>query len=77
MPSHLQPTQYYIRLAMQPHCADVLRIRKTLQDALADTFGLTSAGTYMDVLSVDEEGSETVVRTHAAYVPVCLGVGQG
>jgi len=31
---------------------DVLTIRKALQDALAELFGITAAGTYMDILAV-------------------------
>ncbi|KAG8215190.1 hypothetical protein J3R82DRAFT_8723 [Butyriboletus roseoflavus] len=75
--SHLPPTHYYIRLSMEPRCTDVLRIRKSLQDALADMFGLTFASTYVDVLSVNEPGSETVVRVDSEYVPVCLWVCVG
>lgn len=60
---------------MEPRCTDVLRIRKSLQDALADMFGLTFASTYIDVLSVNEPGSETVLRVHSEYVPsLPLGV---
>lgn len=76
--SHLQATHHYIRLAVEPRCTDVLRIRKSLQDALSDMFGLTFAGTYIDVLSVDELGSETVVRVHPEYVRVrVVGVCDG
>ena len=31
---------------------DVLTIRKALQDALAELFGTTAAGTYIDILAV-------------------------
>ena len=55
---------------MQPRCTDGLLIRKSIQDALADMFGLTSAGTYVDVLFVDEPGSETVIRVSPEYVQV-------
>ncbi|KAH0833930.1 hypothetical protein J3R83DRAFT_11117 [Lanmaoa asiatica] len=70
--SHLLPTHHYIRLSLEPRCTDVLLIRKSLQDALADTFGLTFASTYIDVLSVNELGSETVVRVNPEYVQVSL-----
>lgn len=53
---------HYIRLAMQPRCTEALLIRKSLQDALTDMFGLTAASTYIDVLFVDEPGSQSVVR---------------
>ncbi|KAN0080131.1 hypothetical protein V8E55_009697 [Tylopilus felleus] len=62
--SHLQPTHHYIRLSMQPRCTDALLIRKSIQDALTDMFGLTFASTYIDVLSVNELGSESVVRVN-------------
>ena len=66
--SHLQPTHHYIRFSMQPRCTEVLLIRKSIQDALADMFGLTFAGTYIDVLFVNALGSESVVRVHPEYV---------
>ncbi|PCH43159.1 hypothetical protein WOLCODRAFT_164278 [Wolfiporia cocos MD-104 SS10] len=53
---------HYIRLSVSPPCADVLTLRKTMQDALLQTFGLLSANTYIDVLSLAEDGSEVVVR---------------
>jgi len=55
---------------MQPRCTDVLLIRKSIQDALAEAFGLTFASTYIDVLSVSELGSESVVRVNPEYVQV-------
>lgn len=68
--SHLQPTHHYIRLSMQPRCTDVLLIRKSIQDALAEMFGLTFASTYIDILFVSELGSESVVRVNPEYVQV-------
>lgn len=75
--SHLQPTHHYIRLSMQPRCTDALLIRKSIQDALTDMFGLTFASTYIDVLSVNELGSESVVRVNPEYVQVHLYVCMG
>ncbi|KAF8550648.1 hypothetical protein OG21DRAFT_1513730 [Imleria badia] len=75
--SHLQPTHHYIRLSMQPRCTEVLLIRKSIQDALADMFGLTSAGTYIDVLFVNELGSESVVRVHPEDAPRILAAVVG
>ncbi|KIK13346.1 hypothetical protein PISMIDRAFT_685202, partial [Pisolithus microcarpus 441] len=57
---------------------DVLTIRKALQDALSDTFGITSAGTYIDVLAVTrwntgvrvggrDPWGEVVLRVHPSY----------
>ena len=68
--SHLQPTHHYIRLSMQPRCTEVLLMRKSIQDALTDMFGVTFASTYIDVLFVNELGSETVVRVNPEYVQV-------
>lgn len=36
--------------------------RKAIQDALLQSFGLTSANTYVDTLWLAEDGSEAVVR---------------
>lgn len=75
--SHLQTTHHYIRLAMEPRCTDALLIRKSFQDALSDMFGLTFASTYIDVLSVNELGTETVVRVDPEYVRVRVEVCMG
>lgn len=53
---------HYLRLAVTPPRADGLSVRKTLQDALLQSFGLTSANTYIDVLWLAEDGAEVVVR---------------
>ncbi|KAL4077486.1 hypothetical protein J3A83DRAFT_4368818 [Scleroderma citrinum] len=46
---------------------DVLTIRKALQDALAELFGVTTAGTYIDVLAVTKfTASPTLSSTDAA-----------
>ncbi|KAG6335812.1 hypothetical protein ID866_3270 [Astraeus odoratus] len=88
MPLTPLPTVYhYIRLSISLQSApnadidvDVLTIRKAIQDAMADLFGITSAGTYLDVLSVtktDVRGASTsqrgqwgevVLRVHLSYV---------
>jgi hypothetical protein len=57
---------------MQPRCSDVLLIRKSIQDALTDMFGLTFASTYIDVLFVNGLGSETVVRVNPEDAPRIL-----
>lgn len=62
------PAEYhYIRFSLAPPC-DVLAVRKSLQDSLTQSFGITSAGTYMDVLWVSPMGSETVIRARQACV---------
>ena len=55
---------------MQPRCTEVLLMRKSIQDALTDMFGVTFASTYIDVLFVNELGSETVIRVNPEYVQV-------
>ena len=52
----------YLRFALSPSCNDALTIRKLLQDALLQSFGLTSANTQVDILWVAENGTETVLR---------------
>lgn len=65
---------------------DVLTIRKALQDALATLFGITSAGTYIDILALtkysslspsparsaeDSSWGNVLLRVHPSYVPFC------
>ena len=57
------PSDYhYIRLAVSPSNNDALGLRKTLQDALAQTFGITASSTYIDILWVADGGEEFVIR---------------
>ncbi|KIK97328.1 hypothetical protein PAXRUDRAFT_825048 [Paxillus rubicundulus Ve08.2h10] len=62
--NHLQPMHHYIRLSMEPCCTDVLLMRKSLQDTLTDMFGLTFSSIYIDILSVNDQGSEVVIRVN-------------
>ncbi len=55
-------SHHYIRFAANPPCTDALTLRKTIQDALLQSFGLTSANTYVDVLWVADDGTEVVAR---------------
>ncbi|KZT00276.1 uncharacterized protein LAESUDRAFT_688338 [Laetiporus sulphureus 93-53] len=71
---------HYIKFSVSPPCTDALLLRKSLQDALDQSFGLVSANTYVDVLWVSEEGSETVVRIahrEAAKLMAATTVYQG
>lgn len=63
---------------------DVLTIRKALQDALGDSFGITSAGTYIDILAVTKWSTggvrvggrdpwgEVILRVHPSDAPKIL-----
>ncbi|KAI6101749.1 hypothetical protein EDD16DRAFT_1648190 [Pisolithus croceorrhizus] len=62
---------------------DVLTIRKALQDALSDMFGITSAGTYIDILAVTKWSTgvrvggrdpwgEVILRVHPSDAPKIL-----
>ncbi|KAL4254698.1 hypothetical protein ABKN59_004442 [Abortiporus biennis] len=64
-PHPLTTTNHYIRFKFEPACSDAFTVRKLLQDALLQTFGMTSANIYMDVLWFAEDGSEVVVRVNA------------
>ena len=57
-----EASYHYLRFAVTPACQDALTIRKMLQDALLQSFGLTSANTYMDILSLAEDGTDVVIR---------------
>ncbi|KAF8502992.1 hypothetical protein BU17DRAFT_58645 [Hysterangium stoloniferum] len=52
----------YIRLSVKPSISEGLTIRKLLEIAMLQSFGVTRAGTYMDVLWISEEGHEVVIR---------------
>ncbi|KIM53264.1 hypothetical protein SCLCIDRAFT_453848 [Scleroderma citrinum Foug A] len=45
---------------------DVLTIRKALQDALAELFGITAAGTYIDILAVTKSPTVSSASADAA-----------
>ncbi|KZT68022.1 hypothetical protein DAEQUDRAFT_672063 [Daedalea quercina L-15889] len=63
MPQHTLASSYhYVRFSLAPACADALSIRKSIQDAFTQSFGLVSANTYVDILWVADDGSEVVVR---------------
>ncbi|KII83656.1 hypothetical protein PLICRDRAFT_448119 [Plicaturopsis crispa FD-325 SS-3] len=52
---------HYIRFSLSPPCTDPLILRKTIQDAMTQTFGLLSS-TYTDVLWIADDGSASVLR---------------
>lgn len=52
----------YIHFSINPPCTDALKLRKAIQDGLAETFGITASGTYLDILWIAESGSEIVIR---------------
>ncbi|KAI0092351.1 hypothetical protein BDY19DRAFT_884416 [Irpex rosettiformis] len=53
---------HYLRFAISPSCNDALTIRKLLQDALLQSFGLTSANIQLDLLWIADNGTETILR---------------
>ena len=52
----------YIRLSITPPCTDAITLRKTIQDALGQSFGMVSSHTYLDILWIGEDGKEMVIR---------------
>jgi hypothetical protein len=63
----LPPEHHYILFSISPPC-DALAIRKALQDSLAQSFGVTSSNTYLDILWVADPGVAAVVRASQSYV---------
>ena len=61
-PQLLKMDQHYLKFSVDPHCSDALTVRKTIQDALLQSFGLTSANIYLDVLWLAEDGTGVVIR---------------
>lgn len=53
---------HYMRLSLSPSNTNDFFVRKALQNALGQTFGLTSAGIQLDVLWLAEDGTEVVIR---------------
>ncbi|KAI0693094.1 hypothetical protein C8T65DRAFT_70217 [Cerioporus squamosus] len=72
MPRRLTPDYHYIRFSVSPACTEVLTIRKSIQDALGQSFGLVSSHTYVDMLWMAEDGSEVVVRIGPNEAPKLL-----
>lgn len=68
MARRLPSSHRYIRFAVFPPCADALTLRKTIQDALGQSFGLVYSHTYVDVLWLAEDGTALVVRMGEMYV---------
>ena len=65
-PFPLPQTYHYILFSLSPPTTDPIRIRKSIQDALSQSFGLTSASTYLDILWIADDGNQSVVRTGPA-----------
>ncbi|GLB44477.1 hypothetical protein LshimejAT787_1701040 [Lyophyllum shimeji] len=64
MQHSLATPYHYIRIAVgriNPQ-RDALSLRKTLQDAITQTFGITSSAVYVDVLWMAEDGGHCVLR---------------
>ena len=65
----MQPTtvvsnNHYLCVSIKPPTPDVLTIRKSISDALAQSFGQTSATTYLDIVWINDEGSSAAIRVH-------------
>jgi len=56
----------YIRFSVQPGVNDPLSLRKLLESAMAQSFGLSRAGTYMDVFWIAQDGSGAIIRVGEA-----------
>ena len=65
------PNNHYLRVSIKPPTPDVLTIRKSISDALTQTFGQTSAMTYLDIFWINDEGSSVVIRVHKEQVLFC------
>ncbi|KAI1790548.1 hypothetical protein LXA43DRAFT_482963 [Ganoderma leucocontextum] len=72
MPRRLSPAHHYIRFGVSPPCADPLTIRKSIQDALGQSFGLVSSHTYLDVLWLSDDGAALVIRIGQSDAPKLL-----
>ncbi|OSX58012.1 hypothetical protein POSPLADRAFT_1124173, partial [Postia placenta MAD-698-R-SB12] len=76
----LPSSYHYVRFTATPSCTDAVTVRKSIQDALGQTFGMLYANTYVDILWIADDGSETVVRvaaSEAAKLMASVAVYQG
>ena len=72
MPRKLSSAYRYIRFSVSPPSTDALLLRKLIQDALGQSFGLVSSHTYLDILSLSEDGTTLVIRIGSKYVALRL-----
>ncbi|EJF60152.1 hypothetical protein DICSQDRAFT_155904 [Dichomitus squalens LYAD-421 SS1] len=72
MPRRLSPAHHYIRFGVSPPCTDPLTIRKGIQDALGQSFGLVSSHTYLDIIWLADDGTALVVRIGPSDAPKLL-----
>ncbi|KZT21289.1 hypothetical protein NEOLEDRAFT_1073672 [Neolentinus lepideus HHB14362 ss-1] len=68
----LSPRYYYVLFSVSPAQSNVLSIRKKIQDALTEVFGITQSGDYMDILWTAEDCSEILIRMATTESPVLL-----
>ncbi|KAF8503169.1 hypothetical protein JB92DRAFT_2794258 [Gautieria morchelliformis] len=52
----------YIRLSIEPAVTEPLALRKLLENAMSQSFGVSRAATYMDVLWISADGHAAVIR---------------
>ncbi|KAI0297873.1 hypothetical protein B0F90DRAFT_1736557, partial [Multifurca ochricompacta] len=80
-PSSHRHHHHYIHFSISPPCSDPLLIRRTLQQALSQSFGITLSHIYLDVLWVANSGSQCVIRANdpndAASVMAAAAVFNG
>ncbi|KAF9463501.1 hypothetical protein BDZ94DRAFT_615206 [Collybia nuda] len=55
---------HYILLSVSPPNVDALALRKKLQDALTQSFGLTSSSIFIDILWIADKGEQFVIRVN-------------
>ncbi|KAK6993098.1 hypothetical protein R3P38DRAFT_3330027 [Favolaschia claudopus] len=72
MSSEIPPRTQYLLLRSSPP-ADALILRQTLQENLAQAFGLTASGTHLDVLWIDPTAIEQKAETGRAVIRVDYG----
>jgi hypothetical protein len=60
--SSAPPTYIYLTIDLKPPIANDLALMKSIHDAMQQTFGLTRALTYFEVVWKDVEGARYVIR---------------
>lgn len=58
----------YIRFSINPAISEPLTLRKLLENAMLQSFGVSRAATYMDVLWISTDGRAAVIRVSDSRV---------
>jgi hypothetical protein len=71
--SFVPPVDVYLTIHLDPPTTDDLVLKKSVHDAMQQTFGLTRALAYFDVAWKDGDGTRVVIRVGEGRVSLMKG----